>query len=112
MQQHVEGEAQLLAGIVDADVEVQLLFAQDQPISDAKPLKEKNLVASNTISIRPFKCSNSLIIPYGSRKIVVHQRKYGLHIAIVKPVWRSLQVPPGNPCKSMLRPKGPRTELS
>lgn len=51
MQQHVEGEAQLLAGIVDADVEVQLLFAQDQPISDAKPLKEKNLVASNTISI-------------------------------------------------------------
>jgi len=37
VQQHVEGEAQLLAGIVDADVKVELLFPQDQPVGDAEP---------------------------------------------------------------------------
>jgi len=46
VQQHVEGEAQLLAGIIDADVEMELLFPQDQPVGDAKSSKETDLVRS------------------------------------------------------------------
>jgi len=55
---------------------------------------------------------NLLIVPNRSREVVVHQREYGLDIAIVQPVWGSLQVPPRNPRKSMLGSEGPSTELS
>lgn len=32
VQEQIEGEGDVLAGVVDADVEVQLLLAQDQPV--------------------------------------------------------------------------------
>lgn len=53
-----------------------------------------------------------LIVPYRPREFVVHQREHSLDIAIVQPVRCSLKMPPRNPRKSMLRTKGPSTELS
>lgn len=37
VQQQVAREGDVFAGIVDADVEVQLLLAQDQPVGQAEP---------------------------------------------------------------------------
>lgn len=37
VQQHIESEAQLLAGVVDTDVEVEFLFPQDQAVGNAEP---------------------------------------------------------------------------
>ena len=36
VEEHVEVEGRLLAGVVDADVEVELLLPQDDPVGDAE----------------------------------------------------------------------------
>lgn len=54
---------------------------------------------------------DSLIVPYRARKLVVHQREHGLHIAIVQSLRCTIQVPACYSRKSVLWTKGPRTKL-
>ena len=37
VEQHLAAESELLAGVVHADVEVQLLLAEDQPVCQSEP---------------------------------------------------------------------------
>lgn len=89
VQQQVEGEGDVLARVVDDDVEVKLLFAQDEPVGEAE--RE---------------------VPHGSGHFVVHDAEHGLHVAGRKPLWRLLHVPADDAGESVLRPVVPRSELS
>ena len=71
MKEQVEVEGDVLARVVDADVHVELLLAQDEAIGDAERA-----------------------VPQRARVLVVRQAEDGLHVARVQPVGALVQLPP------------------
>jgi len=61
VQQQVEGEGDIFARIVDADVEVQFFLAQDQPVGQAKSANQK--VETMNVSIHSKRKRISRIVP-------------------------------------------------
>ena len=70
VKEEVEVEGDVLAGVVDAHVHVQLLLAQDEAVRDAEGA-----------------------VPEGARVLAVRQAEDGLHVARVQPVGALVQLP-------------------
>jgi len=92
VEQHVKVEAALLARVVHADVEVQLLLSEDDPVLDPE-----------------------VVLPHGQGKVTVTQREDGLNVPAGQTVRALLQAPPTYSCEAVLRrtvrTEHPRTEL-
>ena len=71
VKEQVEVEGDVLARVVDADVHVELLLAQDEAVGDAERA-----------------------VPQRARVLVVRQAEDGLHVARVQPVGALVQLPP------------------
>ena len=71
MKEEVEVEGDVLARVVDADVHVELLLAQDEAVRHAERA-----------------------VPEGARVLAVRQAEDGLHVARVQPVGALVQLPP------------------
>ena len=71
VQHHVEVEGGLLAGVVDTDVEVELLFSEDDPVGNFE-----------------------VVLPHGEGKVTVTQGEYCFNVTTGHPVWTLLQLPP------------------
>ena len=89
VQQQIEAEGVILARIVDADVEVQLLLAQYQPVG--KPER---------------------IVPHRAREIVVHQGEDRLDVAAGQSLGRLLHRPAYYPGEAVAGAERPGAELS
>lgn len=92
VEQHVEVEAVLLARVIHADVEVQLLLPEDDPVLDPE-----------------------VMLPHGQGKVTVTQREDRLNVPAGQTVRALLEAPSTNSCESVLRgtigTEHPRTEL-
>lgn len=88
VQQQVERKRNVFAGIINADVEVQLLLAQNQPIGDSEPSKTNEIHQKAALLCR--RRLNLREIPHRSGEVAVHQGQDGLDVAIVQPFGRSL----------------------
>lgn len=89
VQQQIERERQVLARIVDADMEVELFLAYDQPIGYPER-----------------------VVPHGAREIVVHQAEQRLDVAVGQTLGRPFERPARDARESVLRPERPGSELS
>ena len=70
VKEEVEVEGDVLAGVVDAHVHVELLLAQDEAVRHAEGA-----------------------VPEGARVLAVRQAEDGLHVARVQPVGALVQLP-------------------
>ena len=80
VEHHVEVEAVLLAGVVDPDVEVELLLPQDDPVADSE-----------------------VVLPHAVGKVTVRQGEDGLNISAWQPLRSLLKIPFADSAKSMIR---------
>ncbi len=83
VKEEVEVEGYVLAGVVDAHVEVELLLPEDEPVGDAE-----------------------LAVPHAARELRVGQREDGLDVPRVQPVRALLQLPPRDAGEPVLRHDG------
>ncbi len=83
VKEEVEVEGYVLAGVVDAHVEVELLLPEDEPVGDSE-----------------------LAVPHAARELRVGQREDGLDVPRVQPVRPLLQLPPRDAGEPVLRHDG------
>lgn len=78
----------VLAWVVHADVEVQLLLPEDKPVREPER-----------------------VVPHGAREFVVHQREDRLDVAARQTLRRLLHRPTDYPGEAVTRAERPRAEL-
>lgn len=88
VQQHLAAERQLLAGVVHADVEVQLLLAQDQSVRQSE-----------------------LEMPHGPGEVIIHEAEDSFDIAAGQSLRHFFHVPASYPGEPVLRTERPLSEL-